>query len=264
MTVLCAAGKGEMEIGACLSCALTSGQPPCGYDYVLLKSLLGDEEQEKRRGEVHVTDLTGCIRRAYYDKVEPSPEFVHDKLVRWLGTHVHAGAESEDGFFDSELPLAYDGIAGRADVVYKNGRLLDIKTTRWLKIHSVPYGSHALQVNVYAWMLRKMGRPVEKLQIQYIDLSGPSKCRGCKRTVQMIGGMLKCPECLRVLPDAHMGALLVDIPILTDEEVEAHILDRKKELEMSIALGSPPDKEPGFLCAYCAHYAKCQPDARDE
>lgn len=146
---------------------------------------------------------------------------------------------------------------------YVTNGVITHNTTRWLKIHSVPYGSHALQVNVYAWMLRKMGREINKLQIQYIDLSGPSKCRGCKRTVQMIGGMLKCPECLRVLPDAHLGALLVEIPILTDEEVEAHILDRKKELEASIALGDPPTKEPGFLCAYCAHTEKCQPGNYD-
>jgi CRISPR/Cas system-associated exonuclease Cas4 (RecB family) len=266
MNILCSAGRGEMPAADCLACAVREVTPPCGYDYALLKALLSDEERQlARRARIHVTDLTGCIRRVWYDKVEPSPELVHSKLARWLGTNVHAGAELEDEIAVSEVGLDAGGIVGTADVIYQNGDIVDIKTTRWLKRENLPYGSHGLQVNLYAWMQRKLGRPVGRLFIQYIDLSGPSKCRRCKpsRPVEMIRGELKCPDCLQPVYGAHLGALKFEVPLMSDQEVEDAILERKEELEASIALGDPPTREPGYLCAYCAHLSKCNPGAYD-
>lgn len=259
VTILCSAEKGELPISECLSCAL-AGDPPCGYSYPLLKSILGDDEKSNRANEIHVTDLTGCTRKAWYDKTDPSPEYVHEKLTRWLGTQMHKVLEGTDQYLDSELRLAADGIVGTADVVFKNGTVIDFKTTRWIYPARLPYGSHSLQVNVYAWMLRQMGREVNSLYIQYIDASGPSKCRKCKVPVRMIGGVLICPKCKGPVASAHLGAVLVEVPLLSDREVLNAIQSRKENLEGAIAMGIAPEREPGYLCSYCSHYDKCQPD----
>ncbi len=264
MDVICSAGKGELPASECLSCALASGGPPCGYDYALLKSMFASDQKSDRAKEIHVTDLTGCIRKAWYEKVDPTPEYVHEKLVRWIGSHMHGVIDGADAYLDSELPLSADGIVGRADLVYRDGRVVDLKVTRWIIPEKLPYGSHALQVNMYGWMLRQMGREVHRLQIQYIDASGPSKCRTCKVPVRMTSGFLACPKCKAPVRNAHLGAHLVDIPVLSDGEVLEAIQERKESLENAVALGIAPEREPGFLCSYCSAASRCRPELREE
>lgn len=263
LEVICSVGFGQMSAEACLKCAASHDRPPCGFDYAVLKAIYASNEKSERANEVHVTDLTGCPRKAYLDKRQPAAERPHEMLVRWLGSGFHGMVESKDALFKSELPVAHDGIVGRSDIVYEDGRLVDLKYTRWMYIDKLPYGSHTLQVNIYGWMLRKMGRKIDRLQIQYIDASGPTKCRKCRLAVRMIGGMLACPKCGAAPKGAHLGVYLVDIPVMTDEEVLYHIKDRKDNLEAALAMGMPPEREPGFLCGYCPHLDTCQPELTD-
>jgi hypothetical protein len=63
-----------------------------------------------------------------------------------------------------------------------------------------------------------------------------------------------------VISNAHLGAVLIDIPLMTDEEVRNQIDHRKEALLASIASGLAPEPEPGFLCPYCSSYgSKCIP-----
>ena len=203
MKINCSAGKGIMELDDCLSCAL-NGENLCGYDYALIKNMMNDEKKESRRAEIHVTDLTGCLRKAWYEKVSPQPEYIHETLARWLGVNFHQSVEGSDDVLDSELPLEDEGLVGTADIVYKDGRIVDLKQSRWIFPSKLPYGSHATQVNIYAHLLRKMGREVTKLQIQYVDASGPTKCRKCKVPVRVDDGILKCPNCGNIIANAHL------------------------------------------------------------
>lgn len=256
-TIVCSAEKGEMQVTECLRCALTARKPPCGYDYSLLSTIYKADHSFDRALEIHVTDLTGCLRKAYYDKREPSPEFPHERLVRWLGTAIHAESEVRDEWMDSEISLEAKGIVGKADILYHDGRLVDKKTTRWLKVGSLPYGSHALQLNIYAWMLRKAGKEVSELQVQYIDASGPTKCRKCGVPVRRIAGELKCPTCLAPIREAHLGAVMVDIPMMSDQEVEEIVIPRRDDLRSSLDMGILPERETGWLCRFCGHADKC-------
>ena len=52
----------------CLGCALENGHD-CGMDYSFLTSFW-DWTSDKREG-IHVSDLTGCLRRSFYDKTRP-------------------------------------------------------------------------------------------------------------------------------------------------------------------------------------------------
>lgn len=265
MKIICSVGLGEMNHTDCLDCASSQDHPPCGFDYAVLRALYADSQKEDRAAEIHVTDLTSCPKKAYLDKRHPAPERPHEMLVRWLGTGIHAQVEADDPLFDSELKVEHDGIVGRSDVVYKNGRLLDLKSTRWMYVERLPYGSHALQVNIYAWMLRQSGKRIDRLQIQYIDASGPTKCRKCRQTVQLIDNALRCPSCLSAPKGAHLGAHLVDIPVMTDDEVENIIGKRKENLEAALAMGIAPEAEPGWLCSYCGHFGNtCFPELGED
>ena len=263
MQITCSAEKGVLDTQKCLACSL-AGENPCGYDYAVLENMFADSQHEARKNEIHVTDLTGCIRKAWYDKTQASAEYPHEMLTRWLGTKIHAAVEGSDDYLDSELPVVWDSLVGKSDIVYKNGRIVDLKTTRWLMPAKLPYGSHVLQVNIYAIMLRKMGREVSKLQIQYIDASGPTKCRACRLVVRLYQGEYRCPSCGKVVKNAHLGAMLVEVPILSDEEVLERISERKENLENAMAMGIAPQREPGYLCSYCSNVDICQPAVTEE
>jgi len=262
MNITCSAEKGVLDTEKCLVCALDT--PPCGYDRAVLKNIFGDSQHEERKSTIHVTDLTGCIRKAWYEKTNPAPEYPHEALTRWLGTKIHGAIEGSDEFMDSELPVVWDTLVGKSDIVYKDGRIVDIKTSRWLIPSKLPYGSHVLQVNIYAFMLRKMGRDVSRLQIQYIDMSGPSKCRACRLAVRMYDGVYRCPSCGKEIKNAHLGAMLVDIPIMRDDEIMERISERKENLENAMAMGIAPQKEPGYLCSYCNSVEICGPALTEE
>jgi CRISPR/Cas system-associated exonuclease Cas4 (RecB family) len=255
LNIICPVGNGTMQHEDCLACSLNI-PPACGYSYTLLKGLY--DQKEDRSKEVHVTDVTGCLKKAYFDKVDPTPELVSDKLVRFLGVAVHAGMETQDENVACEIPINHMGIVGSTDIVYKDGTLLDLKTTRWMVPDRLPYGSHQLQVNIYAYLLKHLGREINRLFIQYVDMSGPTKCRKCNVTVEMVGEQLLCPKCLAAPRGAHLGAHLVEIPIMGEEEVEQIIEERVTILRGAMEGGAVPPADPSFLCGYCASISRCE------
>lgn len=252
-SVLCSAGRGVTLKTDCLACALRQ-ENACGFDYALLKGLYSD----KQRFGVHVTDLTGCLRKSYYDKTRPPLEYPHQSIARFLGTAVHKALELNDEHLVSELPVAGMNVVGTADVVYTSGRIVDYKTTRWLVPAKLPYGSHVTQVNIYAAMLRSQGRTVTSAAIQYIDLTGATKCRQCKLPYEPSeNGYPACPQCHNSVPSAHLGGALVEVPLEDDATVSNWIAMREKTLSLSLETNTLPDAEVGFLCNYCSHKSSC-------
>jgi CRISPR/Cas system-associated exonuclease Cas4 (RecB family) len=253
-SVRCSAGRGVTTKTECLACALRLDNA-CGFDYAVLKAMYND----KQRFGIHVTDLTGCLRRSYYDKTIGALEYPHQNIARFLGTSVHKALELKDEHLTSEMHLEGFNVVGTADVVYKNGRIVDYKTTRWLVPAKLPYGSHVTQINIYAAMLRAQGHPVTSAAIQYIDLSGATKCRACSIPYEPnVGGYAACPQCANRVPTAHLGAMLVEVPLEDNPTVVDWINLREKMLTLSLETSTLPDPEVGFLCNYCAFKTQCQ------
>ena len=254
--IMCSAGMGVMVKRACLACALQL-ENRCGFDYSVLNALY----QDKERTGIHVTDLTGCLRQAYFSKVEAPLEYPHEMLTRFLGTGVHKYIEgfSNQDVYDSELPVEGLGLVGTADVVYKDGRIVDYKTTRWLKIEKTPYGSHVKQLNIYAAILRSQGREVNSAAIQYIDMSGPSKCSKCRGPVAPDeGGVMVCTRCGHSLPSWHPGVAIVEVALEDDRMIAEWIETRLAILQLSLEQEQMPDAEPSYLCDYCAFRNRCE------
>lgn len=263
--ILCSAGQGEMTKEACLGCALAL-QNRCGFDYSVLKAMF----QDKERTGIHVTDLTGCLRQAYYAKVEAPLEYPHEMLTRFLGTGIHHYVESflvEPEILKTEVPVNAYGLVGSVDLyyIYHNGRVVDLKTTRWLKLDKLPYGSHVKQVNIYAALLRAQGEPVNSAAIQYIDMSGPSKCSKCRGPVAPDeGGVMICTRCGHSLPTWHPGVATVEVALENDAMVAEWIATRLKILELSIEQSQAPEAEPSYICDYCAFRTRCEKEIGDE
>jgi CRISPR/Cas system-associated exonuclease Cas4 (RecB family) len=260
--VICSAGKGVITRKACMDCALSSElrHPDCGIDPALLVALL--ERQD--RPDIHVSDLVGYLKRSLLSKTAPAPQYVHSMIYVAAGSAVHSYLEdlNDSDYSESEVRLEHEGILGTADLVYDEGRVLDFKTTRWLKIDRLPYSSHALQLNYYAHMLRKGGQKIISLAIQYIDLSGPIKCRKCQRIVVLGPYGLECPVCGYRPKGAHLGVALVEVPLMSEAELEELFETRRKALENALSNGHTAPAEPSFLCGYCEFEQKCSEGLR--
>ena len=256
MNVICPISHEILDSEACLECAHANFPAPCEYDYSLLKKVFATSD----RSGIHVTDLLGCLRRSYFSKASPSPEYVSDMITRTLGTLTHAILEDENPLYKSEIPVEYNGIVGRVDLYYPvTGDLVDFKTTRWLDKSKLPYAEHDTQVNIYAWMLEQTGHQVNRLFIQYIDMSGPSKCRSCKIPLRMTGGLLACPVCGATPKNSHLGTALFEVEKRPAEDIKGFVNARRDELQACLSAEelSVPASETSWLCRYCAHVDQC-------
>jgi CRISPR/Cas system-associated exonuclease Cas4 (RecB family) len=253
INIRCITSGDILDEEACLACALAN--PPCGFDYSLMRAILDNEREG--RPTIHVTDLVGCLRRAYYSKTLEISISPPDKMYVFLGKAVHTALEADNDLFSSEVFIDYPGLEGRADTLYHDGRLLDIKTTRWMVPNKLPKADHCIQVNMYAYMLQRKGMEVIKLQIQYIDFSGPTRCRKCRVMLRLIDGVHRCPTCGAFPKNAHNGALLCDVPFMSEEHILDYVDTRKEVLQLSLDLRDPPEREEGWLCDYCDHSTIC-------
>jgi CRISPR/Cas system-associated exonuclease Cas4 (RecB family) len=180
-------------------------------------------------------------------------------LMRSLGSITHGLLETdnvEDGLVEHTFHV--DGVVGTVDRYYASSkRIVDYKTTRWLKPGNLPYGSHEAQVNIYAYLMRENGYEVDSGAIQYIDLSGPTKCRECKLPVVPVPDGLACPNCGYYPREAHLGAVLFEVNLRPHEETKVLVETRRDALTLAMELQQEPDAEPSYLCSYCSFLEEC-------
>lgn len=241
----------------CLACA-ERAENDCGYDYALLEFMYN---QVQRRPRLHATDLVGCLLRSYWSKGDEQPaEYPHQMLMRSLGTITHGlleGSDAEGAW--TERTYEVNGVVGTVDKYYPDlNRIVDFKTTRWLKPSNLPYGSHEVQVNIYAYLMREHGHEVDEAYIQYIDLSGPTKCRQCKLPVVPKPDGLACPNCGYYPRGAHLGAVMFPADLMHPEEIKHFVEQRRDSLQLSLDMEDTPEAEPSFLCSYCKFLDQCR------
>ena len=247
VTVRCERTGQVVDGDHCISCAGTSSCFPPAYLRLLFLSQL------KERSGIHVTDLTGCLRKAFFGKTEAAPPIRPGSMLPiMMGNLVHGALEGHGGETERKVSMTLDGvtIVGSVDAV--DGGIVEYKTTRWLKVGNLPYGNHKTQVLYYAVLLREMGEPVAKATIFYLDLSGPSRCPRCKREV------IDC-ACGYRHTDTHRG--VATFPVLFSDseldEARAEMLGRAKALHHALEQGIAPSMEKSWLCRYCDFKETC-------
>ena len=141
---------------------------------------------------------------------------------------------------------------------YITSDIVTHNTTRNISKRYLPRKKHKLQVNVYAHMLRQEGQEVNSAAIQYMDFMGPSKCPVHKAFVVPGNKYPKCPICEREDPDFHLGALLTEVELLPDEEIEEFIEEKTTYLQNCLDNEEIPEPSPDFLCRYCPFISWCE------
>ncbi len=257
--VVCSAGKGTMTVGECLDCARRTGLPPCGFEHTMLSAMYGAFTEDRSK-EIHVTDLTKCIRKAFLDKTTIVPEMPHEKLAAFSGLAHHALLEAKaDTAAEAEMVVSLDGVVGRVDSLNEDGVLIDYKTVKEIYRDRLPYGEHDLQLNIYAYMLRRMGKQVNGIRLVYISRAGPTTCkrfvekRPCNTPVEWVNGRIQCPRCGNRPDNAHLGVVTVNVDMYPDNEIEEVFTLRSQLLRAALDTGALPPGETGWLCRYCPH-----------
>lgn len=208
--------------------------------------------RKPQREGIHVTDLTGCIRKAYYARTQPEPVMpIWAHTARTLGTIVHDALALYD--VNANVPLELDlgsfKVVGTADRV-ANGVVEEVKTTRWLDPSRLPYGNHLTQIRFYGAILTQLGWTIKGGRIVYVDLTGPSRCKICGKVFG------ECQHMKR----GHSGfAAYAETwtPRMLDEtffELQAAAI----KLQEAVVNKQPPIVTPSWECRYCDYERICK------
>ena len=139
--VKCPYHKRSIKFKECLQCALDN-DTPCGFTYSLLKA--GSVILSSPRPKVHVTDLTGCLRRAYFGKVADYYEPPSQWIAAILGIFIHSkleefappGARVELSL--SAMTTSGVEVVGTVDLLRTDGTIIDSKSKRYLTKSRLP------------------------------------------------------------------------------------------------------------------------------
>lgn len=152
-----------------------------------------------------------ALEKKFGDELE---EDVSDRIWSLLGQVVHGILEraEETAIAEQRLVIEVDGwkVSGQMDrFLLKEGILQDYKFTSVYKVRDGVPEEYAKQLNIYAHILRKHGRTVNQLQI-----------------VAILRDWSKNQYVREGDPYPAQQVVLLDVPIIPDEEVAAYIAER--------------------------------------
>jgi len=193
------------------------------------------DESEKRRGELHLTDLTSeCMRRIWYDKRDPWPDDIPNLLRMWQGQMLHQMPLLKE----HELELEFEGVKTRIDE-YGDGILIEKKFVTFVprdESELKRYYSHYIkQVEYEALILSANDREVRKAYLLFV-------CRGE-------------PEPNR--PPIAVFEIPLDMDVIAArfaEEVEAYRVVLSSDTPPDIPRTFSPFEYP---CSYCKYRPRC-------
>jgi len=264
--VKCPYYKKSIKFKECLQCALDN-DTPCGFTYSLLKA--SSVILSSPRPKVHVTDLTGCLRRAYFGKVADYYEPPSQWIAAILGIFIHSKLE-EFAPPGSQVELSLSAmtpsgveVVGTVDLLTKNGVIIDSKSKRWLSKIRLPSSSNSRQINIYRWLLHENGYEANSGVLEYLALRGATRCQKCKCELdQREDKKWICPKCGKIWDEekAHRGVYRAKVEIYSLEAVEQWVDERAVILDNALKLGTiaPKVGKAGeWVCDYCSFEEEC-------
>ena len=127
----------------------------------------------------HVTTLTNCLAKAYFERTSPTNEPLSSAWAKLRGTMIHYMVRSL-GWSELAVKMRFPlddetiTITGHVDAFEpETGTVYDLKTTRFAKWQAdkghIPRESHTIQVQCYATLLELYGISVNRLVLVYAD-----------------------------------------------------------------------------------------------
>lgn len=164
--------RGQCSFEECLDAA-ASHPTQCKFTYPILSAMIKGLRREAT--EITVTGLLTCLRKVVLEKrrtlyVRPAElyyTFRGQLFHTLIAAHQIPGAIAETRF---SREIAGITISGQPDVIFpEQKKLVDYKSTRKVPSRKEPYENHAMQVNIYRWLIAPV-YPIEELEIVYLDM----------------------------------------------------------------------------------------------
>jgi CRISPR/Cas system-associated exonuclease Cas4 (RecB family) len=127
----------------------------------------------------HVTTLTNCLAKAYFEKTTPTDEPLSSAWAKLRGTMIHYMVRSL-GWSELAVKMQFDldgeviTVAGNVDAFEpETATVYDLKTTRFAKWQAdkghIPRENHIVQIQCYATLLELYGISLNRLVLVYAD-----------------------------------------------------------------------------------------------
>jgi CRISPR/Cas system-associated exonuclease Cas4 (RecB family) len=140
---------------------------------------LGQERFAPQLGTYHVTTLTNCLAKAYFERTSPIEETVQSAWAKLRGSLIHYVTRSL-GWSELRTKMTFDlqgeviTVVGYVDAYDpETATIYDLKTTRFVSWQAdkgfIPRANHITQVQCYYTMLDIYGIPVNRLVLIYVD-----------------------------------------------------------------------------------------------
>jgi len=181
----------------------------------------------RENNRISVTELLYCIRKAYYQRVNPKPLSLQHAWYIYRGelfdevwTSLFSRNQLTCTHRIRDVPVV---IVGRADFIDEDGAVADLKTHANLKWLEKPKPEHVMQVRFYGWCLA-----VPKARLYYVDF------RDCKNF------------------DVEIGDVEADVL----EPLESLAVELYSCLEKKV----PPFPQKSWVCKFCEYREECERD----
>jgi len=218
-----------------LKCSHGCDVKECAVCTALIPSSFWDRLSWKRFAQeentIHVTSLTSCLAKSYFDADVCPEESVESAWAKLRGTLLHyAGRSLGWNELKAKLTFQLNGttitIVGHVDAYDpETGTIYDLKTTRFVEWQEkkgfIPRLSHIKQIQCYYTLLDSYGIPVNRLVLLYTDDKN-------------------------IVPK--------EVPLGNRRE---WMINRAMILHRALAKSELPAPEPSDICKYCPHIARC-------
>jgi len=204
---VCPMDESNVTFEECLACA-AGHHNECAFDYPILA---GMHRNIRRSVGISVSSLLNCLRKVVLEARRDVYLPLEQLYYAFRGQLFHAviaGAQEEGAVVEQRFERTVAGIAlsGHPDVVYPQLRkLVDYKSTRRVPKGDAPYANHAIQVNLYRYLVAPQYE-VDELEIVYLDMNRVKRVPVEVMTTRQLMGWL-VPR-LKVLKAALEGGKL--------------------------------------------------------
>ena len=169
----CPYGRGDISFADCLEHAKTD-PPECGFVHPILAGIAGNIRGEM--AEITVTQLLNCVRKVVLERrhdhfVEPGQ--LYYAFRGQMFHQIASGVELEGTVVEQRFRRELAGVtlSGQPDLITPGLRkLYDFKTARRVPRDGQVYANHALQVNIYRWLVLPHHQ-IDNLELVYMDMS---------------------------------------------------------------------------------------------
>jgi len=232
--------KRSVEIGD-----IEGMQPNMLFDYGKhIVDYLSRDQKKRRENTVHASEIGYCLRKNYFQVLNPKPypkellgifelgNVLHEKMTEILESII-ADKKSEILRIDSEQRIIFYfpdedfRISGQYDdlIYLKNGKTIliekkSIKNFTPFKYKNAAKDEHIMQANLYAKALMP-----DETQIVYISKE---------------------------------NLAVKSFVIVPDMEIVNKAITRAKTLHNAIIKKIPPPKEKSWICKYCDYLEECE------